>query len=592
MTFTLSLLRRKIRFAWTAIVVATGSLMFVSVTKPIFADNPTKPKEASTASQSTPDPKLVAIDSARKAPQPKASLPNAEDPNAIPSLITPQVASVDGAKSRIRWIKSTLDTIPSLSWQSISSSGSIAPMPTSFKEGVFLLTGVDPSGKQWLVAVNSLPWLEQFECHWKENSPGRSEETTGLKNSNAQGVTDQSTLSIVAETHNAEVERFQVTPAASNSPTSTNSAIVDEVSDSQKTTLQLVNAHDGWRFRLPAMSMTAWTWTGEYPIAGWTHLASPEGVDLMTENVTAISDVIQLMTNFRTDFGHQMDGSFESTKAGQSSAISSTWFFSMNPTVTWSNNADQSHEPGLSLQYESFNDQANGWIQTRSMPRRVKWPLAVEVWIKIDSQPNRPKVRLITTGSLGDKKWTESKQIDTPEYKDGVADSWKRYEFPTLRKNSNADSTPASTTNQGLAAPPVASPSELLQWTIEVTGAGKLWIDDVGLSPLVLTDEERRLLRSQLFVAKRELEQKRPAKAIEWIESPLVVRILQLSQECPPDFLKPVSRPIKPVAQTKRRTFLQSTSGWFWRPGKADLEPARVRIVDGMPAAPNASLKR
>jgi hypothetical protein len=189
------------------------------------------------------------------------------------------------------------------------------------------------------------------------------------------------------------------------------------------------------------MSMTAWRWTGEYPIAGWIHLASPEGVDLMTENVTAISDVIQLMTNFRTDFGHQMDGSFESTKAGQSSAISSTWFFSMNPTVTWSNNADQSHEPGLSLQYESFNDQANGWIQTRSMPRRVKWPLAVEVWIKIDSQPNRPKVRLITTGSLGDKKWTESKQIDTPEYKDGVADSWKssqhcvKTQTPTQRQH-------------------------------------------------------------------------------------------------------------------------------------------------------------
>ncbi len=572
-------------------MVATGSLMFVSDTKPIFADNSTNPKTASTSSQTTADPKLVAIDSARKAPQ-----PNALDPvvisSTISSVIAPQVLTVDGSKSRTRWIKSTLEKIPSYSWQSISSSGSVTPMSTSFKEGVFLLTGVDRSGKQWLVAVNSFPWLEQFECHWKENAPGRSEETSGSKNSDALGVTDQSTLSIVAETHNAEVERFQVTPAANASPTLTNFAIVDEVSDSKKIAPQLVNAHDGWRFRLPAMSMTAWTWTGEYSIAGWTHLASQEGVNLMTENVTVISNVIQLMTNFRTDFGNQMDGGFENTKVSQASATSTTWFFSMNPTVTWSNNVDQSHEPGLSLQYESFNDQANGWIQTRAIPRRLKWPLAVEVWIKMDSQPNRPKVRLITTGSLGDKKWTESKQIDTPEYKEGVADSWKRYEFPTQRRSPNADATPASTTNQGLAAPPVASPSELLHWTIEVTDAGKLWIDDVGLSPLVLTDEERRLLRSQLFVAKRELEQKRPAKAIEWIESPLVVRILQLSQECPPDFLKPVSRPIKPVAQMKRRTFLQSTSGWFWRPGKADLEVGRVRIVDGIPAAPNASLKR
>ncbi len=568
-------------------MVAIGSLIFVLVTEPILADNPTNPKTASTTSPSTPDPKLVAIDSARKASQPKV-----QDANAIPSLITPQVASIDGTKSRTRWIKSTLDTIPSLSWQSIGSNGSVAPISASFKEGVFLLTGVDPTGKQWLVAVNSFPWLEQFECHWKERSPSRLDEASGLKNSNAQEATDQSSLSIVAETHNAEVERFQVTPAAIAFPTSTNSAIPDEVSDSKKITSQLVHAHDGWRFRLPAMSMTAWTWTGEHSISGWTHLASQEGVDLMTENVGLISDVIQLMTNFRTDFGNQMDGSFETTKVSQTSATSTTWFFSMNPTVAWSNNAEQSHEPGLSLQYESFNDQANGWIQTRAMPRRVKWPLSVEVWIKMDSQPNRPNVRLITTGSLGDKKWTESKQIDTPEYKEGAADSWKRYEFPTLRRNPNADSTPASTTNQGLAAPPVASPSELLQWTIEVTGAGKLWIDDVGMSPLVLTDEERRLLRSQLFVAKRELEQKRPAKAIEWIESPLVVRILQLSQECPPDFLKPVSRPIKPVAQTKRRTFLQSTSGWFWRPGKADLEPGRVRIVDGIPSAPNASLKR
>ena len=319
----------------------------------------------------------------------------------------------------------------------------------------------------------------------------------------------------------------------------------------------------------------------------------------MTDNVAAISDVIQLMTNFRTDFGHQMDGSFEATKVDQvreSPATSTTWLFSMNPTVTWSNSEDQSHEPGLSLQYESLNDQSSGWIQTRAIPRRVKWPLAVEVWIKIDSQPKRPTVRLITSGLLGETKWTESKQIDTPEYKEGVADTWKHYEFPVLHRKTTADQIQSNSQNSGLLEPPASSPSELLQWTIEVTGSGRLWIDDVGMSPLVLTDEERRLLRSQLFVAKRELEQKRPVKAIEWIESPLVVRILQLSQECPPDFLKPVSRTIKPVAQTKRPIFLPSTSGWFWRPGKADLEPdsspPKIRMVEGIPHAPDASVKR
>ena len=553
------------------------------------AQNTTAPAQVKPAKPVATDAKLIAIDSVRYTSA--ATLQS--NPQSALTLNT------DVTKSRTRWIKSTLETIPSLPWRSISSDGFVTSMTTTSKEGVLLLTGVEPSGKHWLVAVNSFPWLEQFECHWNAESPADLRETSSIRDTNAESGIDRSSLSIVAGTHHADVARFQVNSVEKVELVSGVPNEVEVVSDSKKVTSQPVAAHDGWRFRLPAMSMTAWTWSGEHSIASWTHLASQEGVDLMTENVAAISDVIQLMTNFRTDFGHQMDGSFEATKVDQvkeSPTTSTTWLFSMNPTVTWSNSTDQSHEPGLSLQYESFNDQSSGWIQTRAIPRRVKWPLAVEVWIKIDSQTKRPTVRLITTGVLGEIKRTESKQIDTPEFKEGVADTWKRYEFPSLRKTTNTDHSQSNPQNPDIAAPLPPSPSELLQWTIEVAGTGRLWIDDVGLSPLVLTDEERRLLRSQLFVAKRELEQKRPVKALEWIESPLVCRILQLSQECPPDFLKPVSRTIKPVAQTKRPIFLQSTSGWFWRPGKADIEPdsspPKIRIVEGIPLAPDASVKR
>jgi hypothetical protein len=503
---------------------------------------------------------------------------------------------LDQGKSRSRWVKSTLETIPSIPWLSISTNGSQAAATASFKEGVLLLTGVDTTGKNWLVAINSFPWLEQFECHWSDDSPGVVGLDSSIRESEVAAINNQTSLANVDGTHQVQVEQFQVQSTEPIEPLSGMPILPDVVSDSRATTSQVVFPHDAWRFRLPAMSISAWTWTGEHAIANWTHLASPEGVELMSENVAAISDVIQLMTNFRTDFGNQMDGSFEASPVEQikkSPTTSTTWLLSLNPTATWTNSSEQSHEPGLSLQYESFNDQASGWIQTRAIPRRVKWPLAIEVWIKIANQPQRPKIRLITTGLLGTTKSTESISIDSPEYSEGVAaDTWTRYEFPTLRRKTDGTTIQSTSNSLGLPATPDSSPSELLQWTIEVSGAGKLWIDDVGMSPLVLTDEERRLLRSQLFVAKRELEQKRPTKALEWIESPLVVRIVQLSKECPPDFLKPVPQTLKPVAQRQRQSFLQSTSGWFWRPQKSDLEPKTIRVVEGIQLAPNASIKR
>ena len=508
------------------------------------------------------------------------------------SIIPSIVPGSSSSKARARWLISSIDSLPSLDWQSIATNGKASSTIPS-KEGVVVLwssipNNSAPNSSPCLVAINSLPWPEQVELQWNMPVPKGSEllTLTHLKTNELHN----NALAI----HRVDTERFRVNQVRQESVTPANSPSIQAETEGTKAHLLASDTNDGWRFQLPAMSMAVWTWKHEQsplatshiigsPLRQWSKLSSQEGVDLMAENVATISEVIQRMTNFRSDFGNQMDGSFEVTNIEQLKSLpssSSTWLLSLNPTATWSNSSHQFHSPGKSLQYESSNTQANAWIQTKAFPRRVKWPLAVEVWLRVQEQSQRPSIKLITTGTLGETKLTESKQINPSDFAEDTPDAWRRYEFPTLHKVKSGE------------ALAVLASNEMLQWTIEISGPGRLWIDDMGMSPLVLTEEERRLIRSQLFVAKRELEQRQPSKALDWIESPLVLRILQLSYECPPDFLRPIVRATKPIATTKRPSFLQSTNGWFWRPLQTDLEPETGRLSKGIQSIPAPTIKR
>jgi len=490
---------------------------------------------------------------------------------------SPSTSVMESARARSGWTKSTLNSLPPLDWQSILNSGKQTSL-VSTKEGLVLLTSDDPRGRRWLVAINALPWTEQIECMWSSPPPKESELLPLTSLNEPQ--------SLATKAHRADVERFQFTQKIQetlNAPSS------QPVTDKVASAAYSFSTHDGWRFPLPAMSFALWSWqANEFQgidtlIHSWSRTSSSEGVDLMTANVGAISEAIQRMTNFRSDFGMQMDGSFEVNEVDRMKErpiSSSTWLFSLNPTTTWSNSSEQSHSPGRSLKYESSHLHGNGWIQTRAIPRRVKWPIVVAVWLKLDDLSPRPTVRLITTGTLNGTKVIESKQVPPMDVDEEAAGIWRRYEFPTLRRNATADNAATF------------SPSEMLSWTIEVSGPGKLWVDDMGMTPLLLTDEERRLIRSQLFVAKRELEQQQPMKALEWIESPLVIRILQFANDCPSDFLKPITRTTKPLAITNRKSFLQATNGWFWRPSLTDLEPKSERRPKGIRAISGPKMNR
>jgi len=326
----------------------------------------------------------------------------------------------------------------------------------------------DKEGKAWLVISNDFPWRESFEIHWNGLAP--------------------------------EVAR----PLEKSPP-----VVIDRPENPPG-----ANAAQGssrWRCDIEASSHAGWELkASEAMIVQWQHRAEPAAMSMLENQIATLSQALTQLTQFRPLENTPHHGSFETSIVD--GGLPAGWLVSMIPSITWSISDRHARTGNQSMLFHAKNASAVGWIQSPTFPLPDDGRVAAEAWIHFDPAFARPKIVATTTLLKPDgsrQSWKQTYQRG--EVVDKLA-KWQRIDFPSL--NSNSLGT-------------LVDPACQVQLAIDIEGPTHLWIDDMAASKVFLDEEERRQLRSQLFVARRELSQNRPMMAWQLMQSDISRFVLE-----------------------------------------------------------------
>ena len=352
--------------------------------------------------------------------------------------------------------------LPTIELPCIPQTRSLTNRNEAYLDSVSVRFDRDKEGKAWLVITNDFPWRESVEIHWNGLTP---EVISALDKSPAMAV-----------------DHHPVT----------HSNKVDQRSTRWRCDIQS-HTHAGWEIR-----------ASEATITHWQHRADPDAMAMLENQIGRLSQSLAQLTQFRPIENTPLHGGFETSHSNN--LLPSEWVVSLNPTATWTISDLKARSGTQSIRFDSQHVGAVGWIQSPSFDLPEGGRVAAEAWLHFDPALPRPKIVATTTllkpdGSRQDWKQTYQKN----EIWDKNA-MWQRIDFPTL----NSSSLGASIT-----------PNCRVRLALDIEGPTQIWIDDFAASKIFLDEEERRQLRSQLYVARRELSQNRPSMAWQLTQSKL-----------------------------------------------------------------------
>jgi len=327
-------------------------------------------------------------------------------------------------------------------------------------EAVAVRFALDKDGKAWLVISNDYPWRESFEIQWNGLFP----EVIRSLDQTPEMIVDVDGLAIASKTQQRSSRwRCDIEP----------------------------HSHGGWELR-----------ASEATIVSWQHRAEPAALAVLENQLATLNQSLTNLTQFRPLENIPLHGGFETS--GEANSLPPGWQVSLNPSTVWQTSDAEARSGIRSLQFVSRHATAIGWVQSPVFDLPEDRRLAAAAWIHVDPAFPRPKIVATTTllkpdGSRQD--WKQTYQRNEAFDKNA---KWHRIDFPTLNSNSLGTSV---------------DPSCRVRLALDIEGPAQLWIDDIFASKIFLDEEERRQLRSELFVARRELSQNRPSLAWQLTQS-------------------------------------------------------------------------
>jgi hypothetical protein len=269
-----------------------------------------------------------------------------------------------------------------------------------------------------------------------------------------------------------------------------------------------------WRCDLPASSHGGWELrASEASIVQWTHRAEPTANTLLAGELAKLSQSLTQLTQFHLLFDAPRHGGFEITDS--KTPVPPDWLCSLNPSGLWQLSNEFARNGTQSLRFEAKQPNAVGWIQSPTFPLPGGGRVAAEAWVRFDSSNLIPKIVATTSLLRPDGSRQDWKQTYSQSHTYAKNAEWHRIDFPTL--NLDALGTKVDDRCQVRVA-------------LDVEGPGGLAIDDICASRSFLDEEERRKLRSQLFVAQRELSQNRLEAAWHLTQTDLSQYVLENAQ--------------------------------------------------------------
>jgi hypothetical protein len=345
---------------------------------------------------------------------------------------------------------------------------------------VQLMIGSDGIGRTYLVVANPMPWTETIELRWASSWP-----------------TDPTPLGKTAELRwelpGPEGPSSPMPPSRSTPP--------------------------NWRFDLPANSNAAWRFSEPtIAIGEWDHRIQASMQRRLEESLDRLALSLTQLTQFQPLENTPANGSFEAPLQ-EDPKLPKDWALSLTPAAAWSRQTTLVRSGDFSLNYRTDRRDGSGWLQSPPIELPSDGKISASLWYRIPHGPPPTKLTATTTLLTSEVDRLEWKHRFTGNELTRHGDDWQRIDFPILSDEAVAGTT---TTDRSL-----------VRFSIDIEGAGDLWFDDFAAYRVFLDETERRQLRSELFVARRELSQNRPMAAWRLTESPSFLFVTQTAPTLP-----------------------------------------------------------
>ncbi len=356
--------------------------------------------------------------------------------------------------------RTAFSELPAIDLPCISQSKLVSNRNIVNTEAVAVRFALDKNGKAWLVISNDYPWRESFEVQWNGLFP----EVIRSLGQSPKMIVDVDGMAVATKTQQRSSRwRCDIEP----------------------------HSHGGWELR-----------ASEATIASWQHRAEPAALAELENQLATLNQSLTNLTQFRPLENTPLHGGFEITS--EANSLPPGWQVSLNPSTVWQTSNAEARSGSRSLQFLSRHATAIGWIQSPVFDLPDDGRLAAAAWIHVDPAVPRPKIVVTTTLLKPDGSRQEWKQTYQRNEVFDTNTKWHRIDFPTLNSNSLGTSV---------------DPACKVRLALDIEGPSQLWIDDIFASKIFLDEEERRQLRSELFVARRELSQNRPSLAWQLTQS-------------------------------------------------------------------------
>jgi hypothetical protein len=398
--------------------------------------------------------------------------------------------------------------------QNIAKNGAFLEPSNVNKDDVRLSLGRDSAAGRWLIADNPFPW------------------------------------SIIIEMKGKVRPSKAARPIRANEP--------------PENSLPKNTAESTWHTVLPAETSMAWEFRDNaIDIVQWSYRTEPVVLRELEVAMQRLSLALSRLTTFQTISGIPSGGDFE-IESGQE--LPANWNASLVPASHWKLSRSESHSGALSAELECSRGGLKTWLQSPLITIPEDGRITAAAWLKLDPSSTPPTIVASTSivGATGDRnEWRHTyKPLDLTQR----GNNWQRIEFPGLTPATFMAS--ASKAKMPVGSSDSADELKQVRFTLDFENASKLWIDDFQAGRVYLDEEERRQLRSNLYIAQRELSLDQPRAAWELSRSEVYRYVVDYSS----------IGDSTPSGGPDSRTASGILKGLRSDPRKPILDPSRRRI--------------
>ncbi len=235
---------------------------------------------------------------------------------------------------------------------------------------------------------------------------------------------------------------------------------------------------------------------GSLRLADWVHFPEPQTPANLDRKLQQLT--LQLNTAAQPSVAETelLNGDFELRQKNQILPVG--WTSSMLPSGSVTLDPDVHYLGDHSLRIEN-RGQVPIWIQSDVVPSPLSGRLAVAAYVRIDATRPLQNIQFSVVGKNQNDERFERHVAFQPVLQTDT-NGWYPVFLPLI-----------------LDVPP--DQVRQLRLSIDVTGTGVVWVDNVRLYDTFITEDERRSLRAEMFLAKTELDQGRLLACQRLLES-------------------------------------------------------------------------